>query len=130
MAASVDLVPEAAPQLLEPREQDHPEQPVKSKPKLAGGGSSKLVVHHQPKLSFKAAASQIAPAGAAKQSSSSTLNTASVVSHVAHKATEELRYKTVADDPNAREAYKSLFLSGAKDEPKNKAHWVTYFPYH
>ena len=124
MAPAVDLVPELP--AITPVKQDS--EPVKSKPKLAGG-SSKLVAHQQPKLSSKAAASQLAPTGS-KQSSSSMLNTASMVTEVAHKATEELRYKTVAEDPNAREAYKSLFLSAAKGEPKNKAHWVTYFPYH
>lgn len=99
-------------------------EPAKSKPKHAGGNKQ------QSKLSSKAAASQLAANAKQSASSSSVLNTASVVSHVALKATEELKYKTVADDPGARDAYKSLFLSGAKDEPKNKAHWVTYFPYH
>ena len=40
-------------------------------------------------------------------------------------------YRTVADDPNARDAYKALFNSGSKERPKEQsAHWVTFFPYH
>lgn len=124
VAPAVDLPPPETSATLPATQPDS--EPAKSKPKH-GAGHNKLV--GQPKLSSKAAASQLPPPSA-KQSSSSLLNTASVVSHVALKATGELKYKTVAEDPSAREAYKSLFVSGAKEEPKNKAHWVTYFPYH
>lgn len=128
MAPAVDLPPPEATAVLPTSQPDS--EPAKSKRKHGSAGHNKLVTHPaQPKLSSKAAASQL-PASAKPSSSSSLLNTASAVSHVALKATEELKYKTVAEDPSAREAYKSLFVSGAKEEPKNKAHWVTYFPYH
>lgn len=64
--------------------------------------------------------------------SSSKLGSGSLVSTVAKKASEEASmYKTVAEDPSARQAYKSLFNSGAEKRSKDQsAHWVTYFPYH
>lgn len=62
----------------------------------------------------------------------SKLNARSTASAVAKKAADAVSsYKTVADDPSARHAYKSLFNSGAKERPKDQsAHWVTFFPYH
>ena len=40
-------------------------------------------------------------------------------------------FKAVADDPSTREAYKSLFNSGAKKRGRDQtSHWVTFFPYH
>ncbi len=67
-----------------------------------------------------------APAGASK------LNVRSAASAVAKKAAGAVNsYKSVAEDPSARSAYKSLFNSGAKERPKEQsAHWVTFFPYH
>lgn len=68
----------------------------------------------------------------AKPTGSSKLNGSSSASAVAKKTTETLSsYSTVAEDPKARKAYKSLFNSGAAEKPREKtAHWVTFFPYH
>ena len=64
--------------------------------------------------------------------SASKLGSGALVSTVAKKASEAAStYKTVAEDPQARQAYKSLFNSGAEKRSKeHTAHWVTYFPYH
>lgn len=65
-------------------------------------------------------------------SRTSNLGSGSLVSTVAKKAGEVAKtYKTVAEDPSARQVYKSLFNSGAEKRSKeHTAHWVTYFPYH
>ena len=65
-------------------------------------------------------------------SRASNLGSGSLVSTVAKKAGEVAKtYKTVAEDPSARQVYKSLFNSGAEKRSKeHTAHWVTYFPYH
>lgn len=62
----------------------------------------------------------------------SKLGSGSVVSTVAKKAGEVANtYKTVAEDPSARQVYKSLFNSGTEKRSKeHTSHWVTYFPYH
>lgn len=65
--------------------------------------------------------------------SNSTLRAGSSASVVVKKATQELSstFKSATKDPNARDAYKSLFHSKEKERPKEKtAHWVTFFPYH
>ena len=57
----------------------------------------------------------------------------SVASSIVQKTTEELKesFKAPAVDPNARDAYKSLFHSVVGDRPKEKtSNWVTFFPYH
>ena len=66
-------------------------------------------------------------------SNGSTLRAGSSASVVVKKATQELSssFKSAEKDPNARDAYKSLFHSKDKERPKEKsAHWVTFFPYH
>ena len=65
-------------------------------------------------------------------SRASNLGSGSLASTVAKKAGEVAKtYKTVAEDPSARQVYKSLFNSGAEKRSKeHTAHWVTYFPYH
>lgn len=66
-------------------------------------------------------------------STSKKVGMGSTASSVVKKATSELEssFKSPATDPNARDAYKSLFHSADKERPKEKqSHWVTFFPYH
>lgn len=42
--------------------------------------------------------------------------------------TSNKKSKSIQDDPNASEVFKSLFTSSSKAKNQTKAHWVTYNP--
>lgn len=42
--------------------------------------------------------------------------------------TSNKKNKSIQDDPNASEVFKSLFTSSSKAKNQTKAHWVTYNP--
>lgn len=63
----------------------------------------------------------------------SKLRLGAAASSIVKKTTDEIgsSFKPPALDPNARDAYKSLFHSTSKERPKEKtSNWVTFFPYH
>lgn len=85
-------------------------------------GASKYSLHQPPPQT----ASKLVAGG-------SRVGLGSAASSIVKKATKELdsSFKAPGANPEARDAYKSLFHSTSKPHPKERtSNWVTFFPYH
>jgi hypothetical protein len=61
-------------------------------------------------------------------STSSAAAAAAVSGQAAASASNSKKFKSIQEDPNASDVYKSLFNTSEKAKNQTKAHWVTYNP--